>query len=337
MLLRGNIRPSYVHHLGKLSGCLSSYKVRRWCTFEWFYSAIDYPCSLGKPRRFSEHFHHEERQKLEQYRESVRKHFSELRTGIRDGLPTDLARPLFVGQRVIAIHPKSREVHDGSVLIVDHDKCRVQFHRPELGVEFVMDIDCMPMNPVDNMPEAPRKQIGLWRVSYVGKQLQINEISNFEGGVTCGSGVPLEKLSAPSSTLVKEDVNHVAQTKVGTIDNVDTLQEAYAQPHHQAREADIRALSELTHALDKRTGKLPRLQVSADEYNAWCKPFMNSLIVKLLGKTVNVGFMRLRMERMWASKGPLRVTPLNNGYFLVSFSSTGDRDYALQEGPWMIL
>ncbi|KAI9124747.1 hypothetical protein K1719_004074 [Acacia pycnantha] len=86
-----------------------------------------------------------------------------------------------------------------------------------------------------------------------------------------------------------------------------------------------------------QTGKLPKLQVSADEYDAWCKPLLNSLIVKLLGKTVNVGFMRLRMERMWASKGPMRVTPLNNGYFLVSFSSTEDRDFALQEGPWMIV
>ncbi|KAI9127277.1 hypothetical protein K1719_001836 [Acacia pycnantha] len=95
-----------------------------------------------------------------------------------------------------------------------------------------LDIDCMPMNPVDNMPEALRRQIG----------------------------VPLEKLSAPSSTLVKEDVNHVAQTKVGTIDNVDTLQEAYAQPHHQAREADIRALSELTHALDKKENLLMELR-----------------------------------------------------------------------------
>ncbi|KAK4273456.1 hypothetical protein QN277_021853 [Acacia crassicarpa] len=281
-------RASYLK--GKLSGCLSSYMVRRWCTFEWFYSAIDYPwfakrefmeylnhvglgniprltrvewsvikSSLGKPRRFSEHFLREERQKLELYRESVRKHYTELRTGIRDGLPTDLARPLFVGQRVIAIHPKSREVHDGSVLTVDHDKCRVQFDRPELGVEFVMDIDCMPMNPVDNMPEALRRQIGAGRVSYMGKQLQINEISNFEGAVTCGSGVPLEKLPAPSSTL--EDVNHVvAQTKVGTIDNVDTLQEAYAQPHHQAREADIRALSELTLALDKKEKLLMELR-----------------------------------------------------------------------------
>lgn len=81
---------------------------------------------------------HEEREKLRQYRESVRKHYTELRAGIREGLPTDLARPLSVGQRVIALHPKSREVHDGSVLTVDHDKCRIQFDRPELGVEFVM-------------------------------------------------------------------------------------------------------------------------------------------------------------------------------------------------------
>lgn len=94
--------------------------------------------SLGKPRRFSEHFLREERDKLTQYRESVRKHYTELRTGVRDGLPTDLAKPLTVGQRVIAIHPRTREVHDGSVLTVDHDKCRIQFDRPEIGVEFVM-------------------------------------------------------------------------------------------------------------------------------------------------------------------------------------------------------
>lgn len=93
--------------------------------------------SLGKPRRFSENFLSEERKKLEQYRESVRKHYAELRTGVRDGLPADLAQPLSVGQRVIALHPKTRELHDGSVLTVDHDKCRIQFDRADIGVEFV--------------------------------------------------------------------------------------------------------------------------------------------------------------------------------------------------------
>lgn len=155
----------------RLSHCLSSEVLRRWCKFEWFYSAIDYPwfaksefveylnhvrlghiprltrvewgvirSSLGKPRRLSNLFLLQERQKLEQYRESVRAHYAELRAGVKEGLPADLARPLSVGQRVIACHPRMREVHDGSILTVDRNRCRVQFDRPELGVEFVMNL-----------------------------------------------------------------------------------------------------------------------------------------------------------------------------------------------------
>ncbi|RWW07539.1 hypothetical protein BHE74_00031235 [Ensete ventricosum] len=154
-----------------LSHCLSSKLLRRWCMFEWFYSAIDHPwfaksefveylnhvrlghiprltrvewgvirSSLGKPRRLSKQFLKEEREKLEQYRESVRTHYAELQAGLKEGLPTDLARPLSVGQRVIACHPKTRELHDGSVLTVERSRCRVQFDRPELGVKFVMVI-----------------------------------------------------------------------------------------------------------------------------------------------------------------------------------------------------
>lgn len=80
----------------------------------------------------------EEKTKLNQYRDSVRAHYAELRAGVRDGLPTDLAKPLTVGQHVIAIHPKTREIHDGSILTVDRSMCRVQFDKPELGIELVM-------------------------------------------------------------------------------------------------------------------------------------------------------------------------------------------------------
>ncbi|CAI9762707.1 unnamed protein product [Fraxinus pennsylvanica] len=82
----------------KLSNCLLNPRVRRWCAYDWFYSAIDYPwfakqefaehlyhvecrscskinlcgsvirISLGKPRQFSEHFLKEEKEKLNQYR-----------------------------------------------------------------------------------------------------------------------------------------------------------------------------------------------------------------------------------------------------------------------------
>ncbi|XP_028184337.1 protein ALWAYS EARLY 2-like isoform X3 [Glycine soja] len=258
----------------KLSSCLSSNMVRRWFVFEWFYSAIDYPwfakrefmeylnhvglgniprltrvewsvikSSLGKPRRFSEHFLCEERQKLEQYRESVRKHYTELRTGIRDGLPTDLAKPLYVGQHVIALHPKTREIHDGSVLTVDYDKCRIQFDRPELGVEFVMDIDCMPLNSSDNMPEALRRHIGSPISSFMNKEPQISGNSNF-GGCEMNHSSPVK-------------------AKVATVDNL-CAQAGCAQPckvtHHQAKEADIQAVSELKHALDKKETLLMELR-----------------------------------------------------------------------------
>ncbi|KAK7258877.1 hypothetical protein RIF29_24466 [Crotalaria pallida] len=283
----------------KLSSCLSSYLFRRWCTFEWFYSAIDYPwfakpefmeylnhvglgntprltrlewsvikSSLGKPRRFSEHFLREERQKLEQYRESVRKHYTELRTGIRDGLPTDLAKPLYVGQRVIAIHPKTREIHDGSVLTVDHDKCRVQFDCPELGVEFVMDIDCMPSNPLDNMPEALRRQIGVGNIPCMSKEPQMKGNSS----LPCDLSGPVEKAHASSISFTihgKGDVNHsVAQTKAAITDHLCTQPALRAQPciftDHQTKEADIHALSELTRALDKKEKLVMELKNAND-------------------------------------------------------------------------
>ncbi|VVA34906.1 PREDICTED: ALWAYS EARLY [Prunus dulcis] len=40
----------------KLSNCLSQYQVRRWCAFEWFYSAIDYPWFAK--REFVEYLDH---------------------------------------------------------------------------------------------------------------------------------------------------------------------------------------------------------------------------------------------------------------------------------------
>ncbi|KAL0738704.1 hypothetical protein Bca4012_014914 [Brassica carinata] len=172
----------------KVSTCLSHPLARRRCIFEWFYSAIDYPwfaktefvdylnhvglghvprltrlewsvirSSLGRARRFSERFLQEERDKLEQYRESVRNHYTELRAGAREVVPTDLAQPLSVGNRVIAIHPKTREIRDGKILTVDHNKCNVLFD--ELGVDVVMDIDCMPLHPFEYMPDGLRRQM----------------------------------------------------------------------------------------------------------------------------------------------------------------------------------
>ncbi|KAJ6397535.1 hypothetical protein OIU77_018530 [Salix suchowensis] len=302
----------------KLSCILSSPMVRRWCAFEWFYSAVDYPwfarrefveylnhvglghiprltrvewgvirSSLGKPRRFSERFLHEEREKLQQYRESVRKHYMELRTGLREGLPTDLARPLSVGQRVIAIHPKTRELHDGSVLTVDHDRCRVQFDSAELGVEFVKDVDCMPSNPLDNMPEALRRQ----KISVLPKELLVN------GKPHTGEFTATEKLrnaQNPMNALMKQvqvEANHANLLAKATSTDIVNAQGAFSHPsrvsHIELKEYDIRALSELNHALDKKASSallnLRQLNTyPGNNVRAWLKPPANSCFSGML-------------------------------------------------------
>ncbi|KAL5701129.1 hypothetical protein ACHQM5_026501 [Ranunculus cassubicifolius] len=328
-------RPSNISHAPhsraldlkeKLSSCLSSPLLRRWCAFEWFYSAIDYPwfakrefveylnhvglghvprltrvewgvirSSLGKPRRLSQQFLHEEKLKLERYRESVRTHYTELRAGIREGLPTDLAQPLSVGQRVVACHPKTRELHDGSVLTVDRNKCRVQFDRPELGVEFVMDIDCMPLNPLENMPEALRRQ----QTSSSGK---LNETSTEpkpnarpKSGSYNTKVAPNENHEnvdgtsqiSPMNSLLKhakgDTMSAISQAKAAASEMANAQKAAaYTQQpctlaQIQAREADIRALSELTRALDKKEALVLELRHMNDEVDEKQKEGDNAL------------------------------------------------------------
>ncbi|XP_011044502.1 PREDICTED: protein ALWAYS EARLY 3-like isoform X1 [Populus euphratica] len=293
---------------GKLSNCLSRYLVRRWCVFEWFNSAIDYPwfakrefveylehvglahiprltrvewgvirSSLGKPRRFSEQFLKEEKEKLYQYRESVREHYAELRAGTRDGLPTDLARPLSVGQRILALHPRTSEIHDGSILTVDHSRCCVQFDRPELGVEFVMDVHCMPLNPLENMPASMiGHNIALNRYIKNLNELKINvqpaekmEEFKFSACVNLegASALPhTSPLTYPCSDLLQQPKGGLLGSNTQVNIGGETVG---AQPSFcaqiQAKEADIYALSELTRALDKKEAVVSELKHMNDE------------------------------------------------------------------------
>ncbi|RCV43624.1 hypothetical protein SETIT_9G308900v2 [Setaria italica] len=174
----------------KLLHCLSSEFLRRWCTYEWFYSAIDFPWFMdnefvkymnhpylrhisrlarsewsiirsyrGKPRRFSDNFLVMERKQLEDYRKEVRTYYAQLSDGSLDSLPADVARPFSIGQQVIVRHPSSRELCDGKVVMVDQDCCKVQFDNPELGLDLVQDVDCMPVNWLDNLPDNVRSTL----------------------------------------------------------------------------------------------------------------------------------------------------------------------------------
>ncbi|XP_004296816.1 PREDICTED: protein ALWAYS EARLY 3 [Fragaria vesca subsp. vesca] len=282
--------------LRRLSNCLSRYQARRWCAFEWFYSAIDYPwftkrefveylnhvglghvprltrvewgvirSSLGRPRRFSDQFLKEEKEKLHQYRKSVRKHYAELNAGTREGLPTDLARPLSVGQHVIAFHPRSREIHNGTVLSIEHSTYRVQFDQPELGVADIMDIDCMPLNPLENVPASFTKQNIIFNKSENFKELKINE--QHKEGKTEGymKVVSTGNLNSPAVPC------HIPPSTPQTNKSSKHIE-------MQAKEADVRALFELTCALDKKDAVVSELRrMNDDVFEEKCRDGHDSI------------------------------------------------------------
>ncbi|XP_047319378.1 protein ALWAYS EARLY 2-like [Impatiens glandulifera] len=291
----------------KLSNCMSSHQLRRWCAFEWFYSAVDYPwfakrefveylnhvglghvprltrvewgvirSSLGKPRRFSEQFLREEKYKLNQYRDSVRTHYTELRSGTREGLPTDLARPLSVGQRVVAIHPKTREIHDGSVLTVDHTRCRVQFDRPELGVEFVMDIDCMPQNPFENMPACMARSAvpvdkilensNELKVTGLLKDQKLESLMKFSSGESSqNGGGPHMSPSSYAAINLKPAKGAPLNVEVKPASNGIPNYQLSLLAHIQVKEGDVQALADLTRNLDKKEALVSELRHMNDD------------------------------------------------------------------------
>ncbi|KAJ0244458.1 Protein ALWAYS EARLY 2 [Hirschfeldia incana] len=259
---------------------------RRRCIFEWFYSAIDHPwfakmefvdylnhvglghiprltrlewsvikSSLGRARRFSERFLQEEREKLKQYRESVRKHYTELRTGAREGLPTDLARPLAVGNRVIAIHPITREIHDGKILTVDHSQCNVLFD--DLGVELVKDIDCMPSNPMEYMPEGLRRQID--KCLSMKKEAQQSGNSNLGSSVIfppCG----LENADFSMSPSLNQG-DMIAPILHGKVSADISIPHHCIIDHSKGQEVEIQRSLALQHALDEKEMEPEMLEI----------------------------------------------------------------------------
>ncbi|KAL5712966.1 hypothetical protein ACHQM5_015086 [Ranunculus cassubicifolius] len=338
--------------------CLSSQAVQRWCAFEWFYSSVDYPwfanrefvaylnhvnlahipkltrvewgvirSSLGRARRFSHNFLMEEKKKLEEYREFVRGHYAQLRSGTVKAIPSDLVRPLRVGQCVIARHPKIRGIFNGKVLTVEHNKCRVQFDRVELGVQLVEDIDCMDTNLLDNIPEAFR----LENIAVGKDQKKFNESlhAKIAAHIRCSPNAHLEStngspavfsLPHPPNSILKNEKGETSQEKASTSIH-DTAQavrqlERCSLEQIHSRESDIRVILELSCALEKKEVLVSELRFMNTEYvnnrnvmdSEIFKKYYASvlLMLKETNDQVSSAVMRMRERNTYEEKSSLQ-------------------------------
>nr|KYP71396.1 Retrovirus-related Pol polyprotein LINE-1 [Cajanus cajan] len=81
----------------------------------------------------------------------------------------------------------------------------------------------------------------------------------------------------------------------------------------------------------------PSIPVTLQEFEKWCAPWKNSLIVNVLGKKVNFRMLEYKLQREWAKSGSIRIVDMPEDFYLVQFTAAEDYQHALFEGPWMIM
>ena len=80
----------------------------------------------------------------------------------------------------------------------------------------------------------------------------------------------------------------------------------------------------------------PSIRLSKEEKIRLRKPWQNTLIIKLIGRSIGFILLLRKIKEIWKPKASIDLVALDNGFFLAKFASMDDYEYAMLGGPWMI-
>lgn len=81
----------------------------------------------------------------------------------------------------------------------------------------------------------------------------------------------------------------------------------------------------------------PVIRLTKEEKIRLRSKWKQTLIVKVMGRSVGYGYLQRRLMTLWRPKAKMEVVSVDNGYFLVKFASVDDYEFAKFGGPWMVL
>lgn len=81
---------------------------------------------------------------------------------------------------------------------------------------------------------------------------------------------------------------------------------------------------------------LPKVILNKEVFNDLCAPWKDSLVIKLLGKSMGYNMMKEKLKKVWKPYGCFDILDVDNGFYMVKFDREADREKALSEGPWML-
>lgn len=67
------------------------------------------------------------------------------------------------------------------------------------------------------------------------------------------------------------------------------------------------------------------------------KPYVHSVVVKILGRNLGYRVLMARLKSIWSVTKGFSVVDLAHDYYLVHFTNAEDVEYVLTEGPWTVI
>lgn len=85
------------------------------------------------------------------------------------------------------------------------------------------------------------------------------------------------------------------------------------------------------------TDECPLITLTKEEKVRIRRPWKQTLIIKVLGRTVGYTYLLKRLKTLWRPKAAMDLVTIENDYHLVRFSSIIDYEFAKLQGPWTVL
>lgn len=116
----------------------------------------------------------------------------------------------------------------------------------------------------------------------------------------------------------------VKESLIGTCSNV-RMEEDAEKEDGEISDDDIEEECEDKHWFSRGMTK--------EEKHEARRPWRLSLIIKLVGMTIDYHYLLSRIQAMWRLQHNFSLIDLTNGFFIVKFSQKSDYDMALLNGP----
>ncbi|KAK9089040.1 hypothetical protein Scep_028122 [Stephania cephalantha] len=114
----------------------------------------------------------------------------------------------------------------------------------------------------------------------------------------------------------------------------DMMQEGTESEEEPFDQYDIEICSD--HYKREKEDNLVRLHFTKEVQGKLDDRMNNTLIVRVLGKNIGFKILFNRMHLLWNPKGYMKVIDVDNGYYMVRFSSRDDYMNVLLKGPWTV-